>query len=134
MKGHNEFVVTGNSADWNRWADLHRITVPMLLSGRRHDSMNPAEIDVMRRRVPNSRVPFCEIGSHPSVWDDTQTCSTALGTLLAEAEARTLGEVVQKRSGFQFLAAGTTIFRPFRRYRNSNAQMDIQARTRRTSV
>ena len=86
MQGDNEFVVTGNFADWNRWADLHRITVPTLLSVGRHDSMNPADIGEMGRRIPNSRVSICENGSHLSMWDDAQTYFTALKDFLRDVE------------------------------------------------
>lgn len=86
MQGDNEFVVTGNFADWNRWADLHRITVPTLLSVGRHDSMNPGDIEEMGRLMPNARVSICENGSHLSMWDDSQTYFTALKDFLRDVE------------------------------------------------
>ena len=86
MQGDNEFVVTGNFADWNRWADLHRITVPTLLSVGRHDSMNPGDIEEMGRLMPNARVSICENGSHLSMWDDAQTYFTALKDFLRDVE------------------------------------------------
>ncbi|WP_102124755.1 proline iminopeptidase-family hydrolase [Deinococcus planocerae] len=86
MQGPNEFVVTGTFRDWDRWADLHRLTVPTLLSVGRHDSMDPADIEEMGRRIPNSRVSICENGSHLSMWDDPETYFTALKGFLAEVE------------------------------------------------
>ena len=86
MQGDNEFVVTGNFKDWDRWADLHRVSVPTLLSVGRFDSMNPADIEEMGRRIPKSRVSICENGSHLSLWDDAQTYFAALKTFLREVE------------------------------------------------
>ncbi|MFC4456236.1 proline iminopeptidase-family hydrolase [Deinococcus sonorensis] len=87
MQGANEFVVTGTFKDWDRWADLHRITVPTLLSVGRHDTMRPEDIEEMGRRMPNSRVSICEAGSHLSMWDDPQTYFDALKRFLADVEA-----------------------------------------------
>ena len=89
MQGHNEFVVTGTFRDWNRWDDLYRFTVPTLLSVGRHDTMRPADIEEMGRRMPVSRVSVCENGSHLSMWDDPDTYFTALKTFLREVEAGT---------------------------------------------
>ncbi|WP_420594225.1 proline iminopeptidase-family hydrolase [Deinococcus sp.] len=86
MQGPNEFVVTGNFKDWNRWADLHEIRVPTLLSVGRHDSMRPADIEAMGRLIPHSRVSICENGSHLSMWDDPETYFTALKGFLADVE------------------------------------------------
>lgn len=72
MQGPNEFVVTGTFKDWDRYADLHRITVPTLVLGGRHDTMDPADLEEMGRLIPNSRVGICENGSHLAMWDDTE--------------------------------------------------------------
>ncbi|WAH36948.1 proline iminopeptidase-family hydrolase [Alicyclobacillus dauci] len=72
MQGAHEFVFTGNLKDWDRWPDLHKIHVPTLVVSGRHDSMNPADIEEMGRRIPNARVAICENGSHMSMWDDTE--------------------------------------------------------------
>ncbi|WP_161880971.1 proline iminopeptidase-family hydrolase [Deinococcus alpinitundrae] len=87
MQGPNEFVVTGNFKDWNRWDDLQGIHVPTLLSVGRHDTMRPADIEEMGRRMPNSRVSICENGSHLSMWDDQDTYFTALKTFLGDVES-----------------------------------------------
>ena len=44
MQGNNEFVVTGNFKDWDRWADLPKIKVPTLVIGAKYDEMNPDDI------------------------------------------------------------------------------------------
>lgn len=70
LHGPNEFLVTGNYKDWNRWDDLHKIQVPTLVLGAKYDSMSIADQEEMGRRIPNSRVNICENGSHLSMWDD----------------------------------------------------------------
>ena len=87
MQGPNEFVVTGNFKDWNRWEDLHEIAVPTLLSVGRHDTMRPAEIEEMGRRIPNSRVSVCENGSHLSMWDDPDAYFAAIVDFVRDVEA-----------------------------------------------
>ena len=87
MQGPNEFVVTGNFKDWNRWEDLHEIAVPTLLSVGRHDTMRPAEIEEMGRRIPNSRVSICENGSHLSMWDDPDAYFAAIVDFVRDVEA-----------------------------------------------
>jgi proline iminopeptidase len=87
MQGDNEFVVTGNFKDWNRWADLHRITVPTLLTVGRFDSMNPLDIEEMGRRIQGSQVQICENGSHLSMWDDAECYFTGLRAFLAQIES-----------------------------------------------
>ena len=87
MQGNNEFVVTGTFKDWDRWADLHRITVPTLLAVGRHDSMNPADIERMGTLIPNSRVLICENGSHLAFWDDQEAYFGGLVKFLQDVEA-----------------------------------------------
>lgn len=86
MQGDNEFVVTGNFKDWDRWSDLHRLSVPTLLSVGRYDSMNPADVERMGELIPNSRVSICENGSHLSMWDDPEVYFSALKTFLHDVE------------------------------------------------
>ena len=70
MQGPNEFVITGTFKDWDRWADLGRIRCPTLVSGARHDTMRPAEMERMAADIPNARLSMCENGSHCAMYDD----------------------------------------------------------------
>jgi proline iminopeptidase len=88
MQGNNEFVVTGTFKDWDRWADLHRITAPTLISVGAHDSMSVADIQEMGRRIPNSRVDVCPNGSHLSFWDDQEHYFPALIKFVQDVEAK----------------------------------------------
>jgi proline iminopeptidase len=73
MQGPNEFVVTGNFKDWDRWRDLPKIKTPTLVLGAKYDEMNPADIRREAELIPNARLAMCENGSHMAMWDDQQT-------------------------------------------------------------
>lgn len=87
MQGPNEFLVNGTFKDWNRWNDLHNITVPTLLLGGKYDTMAPEDKIEMGRRIPNSRVTICENGSHLSMWDDAETYFNAVKNFIKDVEA-----------------------------------------------
>jgi proline iminopeptidase len=70
VQGPNEFVVTGNFKDWNRWGDLPQISIPTLIISGRHDTMNPQDIEKMGSLIPDSCVKICENGSHCTLFDD----------------------------------------------------------------
>lgn len=87
MQGPNEFLVTGTFKDWDRWADLHRITVPTLVIGARYDTMDPSDMEEMGRRIPNARVGICENGSHMAMWDDTEAYFNFIKEFVRNVEA-----------------------------------------------
>lgn len=70
MQGKSEFLVTGNLKDWERWDQLHKITVPTLTIGARHDEMPVADLQRMARLFPNGRNLTCPNGAHMAMWDD----------------------------------------------------------------
>jgi proline iminopeptidase len=72
MQGPNEFVITGNFKDWDRWKDLPRIGVPTLVISGRYDEMNPEDMRREGQLIPGSRVVLCENGSHLCMWDDQE--------------------------------------------------------------
>jgi proline iminopeptidase len=78
MQGPSEFVVNGNFASWDRWADLPSISAPTLLLVGRHDTMSVEDIQKMGALIPGSRVVVCENGSHLSLYDDQQAYFDAL--------------------------------------------------------
>jgi proline iminopeptidase len=69
MQGKNEFVVTGNLKDWERWDRLHEITVRTLTIGARHDEMDPADMQKMASMMPRGTSVICQEGSHLCMWD-----------------------------------------------------------------
>jgi proline iminopeptidase len=78
MQGPNEFVITGNLKDWDRWADLPRIKTPTLVMGAKYDEMDPEQIRREGRLIPNARTWISERGSHLTMWDDQDAYFAAL--------------------------------------------------------
>jgi proline iminopeptidase len=73
MQGPSELGASGILADWDRTADLARITVPTLVIGARYDTMDPAHMEWMAGQLPKGRYLFCPEGSHLALYDDQQT-------------------------------------------------------------
>ncbi|HEY7112384.1 MAG TPA: proline iminopeptidase-family hydrolase [Thermoanaerobaculia bacterium] len=92
MQGPNEFVITGNFKNWDRWNDLPKIEVPTLVTGARHDTMNPDDIRREGRLLPNSRVWVSETGSHLAMYDDQPGYFGALIGFLKDVEAGRFGK------------------------------------------
>ncbi len=86
VQGPNEFVVTGNFKNWNRWNDLPNITIPALVICGRFDTMNPEDIEKMGSLIPSSRVKICENGSHCTMYDDPQPYFEALHSFITDIE------------------------------------------------
>jgi proline iminopeptidase len=78
MQGPDEFNIVGNYKDWDRWNDLHRITVETLLLVGRHDTMSPAQIEKMSLLMPHARAVVCANGSHMAMYDDQMRYFSAL--------------------------------------------------------
>jgi proline iminopeptidase len=70
MQGPSELGLTGKLLTWDRTADLDKITVPTLVIGARHDTMDPAHMEVMAGKVKQGRYLFCPNGSHMAMYDD----------------------------------------------------------------
>jgi proline iminopeptidase len=86
MQGPNEFVITGNLKQWNRWNDLKNIRIPTLLVVGRKDTMSVEDIQKMGQLIPNSRVVVCENGSHICMYDDQQTYFSELIRFIKDVE------------------------------------------------
>ena len=68
----DEFVVSGNLKDWDRWRDLSRIETPALVMGARYDEMDPDEMRRIAAAMPNARAVISGQGSHLCMYDDQQ--------------------------------------------------------------
>ena len=73
MQGPSELGLSGKLLEWDRTEDLGRIEVPTLVIGARHDTMDPAFMADMARRLPNGRYLHCPNGSHLAMYDDQET-------------------------------------------------------------
>ena len=86
MQGPSELGATGRLVNWDRSEDLDRISVPTLVVGARHDTMNPAHMEMMAGRLPNGRYLFCPNGSHMAMYDDQATYFQGLVAFIRDVE------------------------------------------------
>ncbi len=70
MQGPSELGASGKLADWDRTVDLASITVPTLVMGATHDTMDPVHLEGMARAFPHGRYHHCPAGSHLAIYDD----------------------------------------------------------------
>jgi len=72
MQGPSEFGIGGTLADWDRTEDLHRITVPTLVTVAQWDTMDPEHMRWMVDELPRARALDLPDGSHLAMYDDQQ--------------------------------------------------------------
>jgi len=75
MQGPSELGISSDAslASWDRTEDLAAITVPTLVIGARHDTMDPAFMQSMADRLPAGKYLYCPDGSHMAMYDDQRT-------------------------------------------------------------
>jgi len=73
MQGPSELDARGKLEKWDRTADLGKITVPTLVIGAQHDTMDPKHMEMMAGAVGHGRYLYCPNGSHMSMYDDQAT-------------------------------------------------------------
>jgi proline iminopeptidase len=78
MQGPSEMGASGTLEKWDRTADLGKITVPTLVIGATHDTMDPKYMEMMAGAVRHGRFLLCPNGSHLAEYDDSQTYFTGL--------------------------------------------------------
>ena len=73
MQGPSEFGITGDATlkDWDIKDKLKTITVPTLVIGAKHDTMDPKHMEWMSKEVQNGQFLLCN-GGHCSQFDDQE--------------------------------------------------------------
>jgi proline iminopeptidase len=72
LQGPSELGASGKLLHWDRMARLDEITVPALAIGARHDTMDPAHMEMMARTMKRGRYLDCPDGSHMAMYDDQE--------------------------------------------------------------
>lgn len=72
MQGPSEFGIRGRLANWDIKNRLSEITVPTLMIGAKHDTMDPKAMEEQSQMVKNGSYLYCPNGSHMAMWDDQQ--------------------------------------------------------------
>lgn len=78
MQGPSEFGIGGNLANWDRKADLPKLTIPVLTIGAKNDTMDPEHMKWMAGQVKNGSHLYCPNGSHMAMWDDQEVYMNGL--------------------------------------------------------
>ena len=73
MQGPSELGASGALLDWDRTNDLADITVPTLVIGASHDTMDPAYLRRMATLLGAGEYWHCPEGSHMAMYDDQAT-------------------------------------------------------------
>jgi proline iminopeptidase len=87
MQGPSEMGASGVLVDWDRSKDLHLITVPTLVIGATHDTMDPKHMEWMSKEIPHARFLLCPNGGHFAEYDDQQTYFTGLIGFIQDVDA-----------------------------------------------
>ena len=87
MQGPSELGASGRLTHWDRTADLDKITVPTLVIGARHDTMDPGYMEMMSKRLRKGRYLFCPNGSHLAMYDDQKTYMDGVIRFLEDVDA-----------------------------------------------
>lgn len=82
MGGPNEFVVTGNYKNWNRWNDFAKIQVPTLVISGLYDTISPEDTMKIASLIPQGTYKICEECSHFAQFEDPHTYFQALKVFL----------------------------------------------------
>lgn len=82
MQGPSEFGISGKLEKWDRKADLKNITIPTLVIGAKHDTMDPKHMSAMSKLVQKGTYLYCQKGSHMCMYDDQKTYFNGLISFL----------------------------------------------------
>ena len=86
LQGPSELGASGKLLEWDRTADLAKITVPTLVIGAARDTMDPAHMEWMSKQLPRGRYLHCPEGSHMAMYDDQQTYMEGLIRFLKDVD------------------------------------------------
>jgi proline iminopeptidase len=87
MQGPSELGASGKLENWDRSADLGKITAKTLVIGARYDTMDPEHMKWMSTQIPNARYLYCPNGSHMAHYDDQQVYFTGLIGFIRDVDA-----------------------------------------------
>ena len=87
MQGPSELGASGKLVNWDRTADLGKITVPTLVIGAQHDTMDPKHMEMMAGAVGKGRYLYCPNGSHMSMYDDQKVYFEGLVKFIRDVSA-----------------------------------------------
>lgn len=92
MQGPSEFGMTPETrlANWDIKDRLKEISVPTLMVGAKHDTMDPKAMEEQSQMVQKGRYLYCPDGSHLAMWDDQQVFMTGVIKFINDVDAGAL--------------------------------------------
>jgi proline iminopeptidase len=87
MQGPSELGLSGKLLTWDRTNDLPKITPPTLVIGAKYDTMDPAHMEMMAKKVQKGRYLFCPNGSHLALYDDQKVYVEGLIKFILDVNA-----------------------------------------------
>ncbi|HLG34921.1 MAG TPA: proline iminopeptidase-family hydrolase [Bacteroidia bacterium] len=78
MQGPSEFGISGKLLNWDRKNDLKNLSVPVLVIGAKHDTMDPEHMRMVSESVKNGSFLYCPDGSHMCMYDDQKVYMSGL--------------------------------------------------------
>jgi proline iminopeptidase len=87
MQGPSEFRSSGRIEKWDRKADLPKLSMPTLVIGAKHDTMDPAHMQWVAGQVKQGSFLLCPDGSHFAMWDDQKAYFPGLVKWLKAVDA-----------------------------------------------
>ena len=88
LQGPSELGGSGKLVNWERTSDLSQISVPTLVIGAEHDTMDPVHMKMLAGKVKNGRYLHCPKGSHMAMYDDQQTYFSGLIKFLMDVDKK----------------------------------------------
>ncbi len=87
LQGPSELGASGKLVNWDRTADLDKITIPTLTIGAQYDTMDPKAMEMISTKVKKGRYLYCANGSHMSMYDDQKTWFDGVIKFLKDVDA-----------------------------------------------
>lgn len=87
MQGPSEFGISGRLANWDIKGRLKEISIPTLMIGAAHDTMDPKAMEEQSKLVQKGTYLYCPNGSHLAMWDDQQVFMNGVIKFIKEVDA-----------------------------------------------
>jgi proline iminopeptidase len=86
MQGPSEFGISGRLAKWDIKERLKEISIPTLMIGARHDTMDRKAMEDQSKLVQKGRYLYCANGSHMAMWDDQLVFMTGVTKFINDVD------------------------------------------------
>ena len=96
MQGPSEFGISGRLATWDIKNRLGEITIPTLMIGAKHDTMDPKAMEEQSKLVQKGRYLYCPNGSHLAMWDDQKVFMEGVVQFVKDVDAGKVLKIIDQ--------------------------------------